>query len=247
MNSQASYSRRQVLGLLGAGAIGSTGISKTANAQEQETPVVSMGNTDFDPIGLHVEPGTTVRFEIEAGSHSATAYEGRIPAAGTPFDSGVHSQGRFEHTFEVPGTYDYYCIPHESMGMVGRIVVGEPGGPAEDTSIPAGAVPDSEAIIEQGAITVDEFDGSSANRDNRMMKSGMINGGGPGWMVLMPLGFVSVLVGAVCAVVYWASRRGTPRAVGEGAALSTLREKYARGDIDEDEFQRRRNHLETET
>lgn len=246
MNSQASSSRRQFLGLLGAGAIGSTGISKTASAQEQETPVVSMGNTDFDPIGLHVEPGTTVRFEIEAGSHSATAYEGRIPAAGTPFDSGVHSQGRFEHTFEVPGTYDYYCIPHESMGMVGRIVVGEPGGPAEDTSIPAGAVPDSEAIIEQGAITVDEFDGSSANRDDRMMKGGMKSGGGPGWLVLMPLGFVSVLVGAVGAVVYWASRRGTARAVGEGAALSTHREQSARGDIDEDEFQRRRNHLETE-
>ena len=238
-DSQASSSRRQFLGLLGAGAIGSTGISTTASAQEP--PVVSMGNTDFDPIGLHVEPGTTVRFEIEAGSHSATAYEGRIPAAASPFDSGVLSQGRFDHTFEVPGTYDYYCIPHESMGMVGRIVVGEPGGPAEDTSIPAGAVPDSEAIIEQGAITVDEFDGSSGNRDN-----GMMDGGGPGWMVLMPLGFISALLAAVGAVVYWASRRGTAQAVGEGAALSTLREQYARGDIDEDEFQRRRNNLERE-
>lgn len=245
-SSQARSSRRQFLGLLGAGVIGSTGISTTANAQEPETPVVSMGNTYFDPIGLHVEPGTSVRFEIEAGSHSATAYEGRIPAAAAPFDSGVLSQGGFEHTFDVSGTYDYYCIPHESMGMVGRIVVGEPGGPAEDTSIPEGAVPDSEAIIEQGEITVDEFDGSSGNRNNGMMKGGMMDGGGPGWMVLMPLGFVSALLAAVGAVVYWASRRGTARAVGEGAALSTLREQYARGDIDGDEFQRRRNHLERE-
>lgn len=246
MNSQAGFSRRQFLGLLGGGAIGSTEISTTASAQEQEPPVVSMGNSYFDPIGLHVEPGTTVRFEIEAGSHSATAYEDRIPAAATPFESGVLSQGGFEHTFGVSGTYDYYCILHESMGMVGRIVIGEPGGPAEDAPIPAGAVPDSEAIIEQGAITVDDFDGSSGNRDNGMMKGGMMDGGRPGWMVLMPLGFISVLVGTVGAVVYWASRRGTARAVGDGAALSTFREQYARGDIDEDEFQRRRNHLERE-
>jgi len=29
----------------------------------QETPVVKMGNNYFEPIGLHIEPGTTVRFE----------------------------------------------------------------------------------------------------------------------------------------------------------------------------------------
>lgn len=256
MNSRARSSRRQFLGLLGAGAIGSTGISTTTGAQKQENPVISMGNTYFDPIGLYVEPGTTVRFEIEAGSHSATAYEGRIPTAATPFDSGVLSQGGFEQTFDVSGTYDYYCIPHESMGMVGRIVVGEPGGPAEDGSIPAGAVPDSEEIVERGTIAVDEFDGASGNQDkgmmgdgmmrDGMMRDGMMDGGGPGWMVLMPIGFVSVLLAAVGTVVYWASRRGTARAVSEGSALSTLREQYARGDIDEDEFQRRRDHLETE-
>jgi plastocyanin len=27
-------------------------------------------------------------------------------------------------TLTVPGVYDYYCIPHEAAGMVGRIVVG---------------------------------------------------------------------------------------------------------------------------
>ena len=27
------------------------------------------------------------------------------------------------------GVYDYFCLPHEAAGMVGRIVVGRPGGP----------------------------------------------------------------------------------------------------------------------
>ena len=38
-----------------------------------------------------------------------------------------------EYTFEVEGTYDYYSRRHEVIGMVGRIVVGSPGGPGEQT------------------------------------------------------------------------------------------------------------------
>ena len=30
-------------------------------------------------------------------------------------------------TLTVEGVYDYYCVPHEHAGMVGRIIVGEPG------------------------------------------------------------------------------------------------------------------------
>ena len=28
--------------------------------------------------------------------------------------------------FTVTGVYDYFCIPHEEAGMVGRIIVGSP-------------------------------------------------------------------------------------------------------------------------
>jgi hypothetical protein len=35
----------------------------------------------------------------------------------------------FDVTFTVEGVYDYYCLPHEAAGMVGRIVVGQPSGP----------------------------------------------------------------------------------------------------------------------
>jgi hypothetical protein len=33
----------------------------------------------------------------------------------------------FELTLTVPGIYDYYCIPHEHAGMVGRLVVTKEG------------------------------------------------------------------------------------------------------------------------
>jgi plastocyanin len=121
----------------------------------------------FDPIGLFVESGDTVTFEIQSGNHSATAYQNgngpasvtRIPEGAQAFDSGTLSEqgATFEHTFETTGTFDYYCIPHKSLGMVGRIVVGEPGGPAEGSMPPDGKVPQSQTIVDEGRVPYSDF------------------------------------------------------------------------------------------
>jgi plastocyanin len=90
----------------------------------------------FDPIGLHVKPGTTVRWLVRENVHTTTAYHPRndrhplrIPERATPWDSGflVDPGAHFDVTLTAPGVYDYYCMPHEAAGMVGRIVVGNPG------------------------------------------------------------------------------------------------------------------------
>jgi len=92
----------------------------------------------FDPVGLWVAPGTTIRWTIAENVHTVTAYHPdndnhslRIPEAAAPFDSDylVNPGDRFEITLSEPGTYDYFCAPHEQGGMVGRIIVGMPGGP----------------------------------------------------------------------------------------------------------------------
>src|SRR5918993_1633075 len=94
----------------------------------------------FDPIGLRIEPGQTVRWIMaSAGNpHTTTAYHPgnanrslRIPETATPWDSGflVNPRDMFEFTLTDEGVYDYFCLPHEAAGMVGRIVVGRPGGP----------------------------------------------------------------------------------------------------------------------
>lgn len=89
----------------------------------------------FDPVGLWVPVGATVRWVLHSGVHGATAYHPaffgkplRIPKEAKPWDSGMLSvPGQwYAYTFTVEGVYDYYCLPHEAMGMVGRIVVGEP-------------------------------------------------------------------------------------------------------------------------
>jgi plastocyanin len=89
----------------------------------------------FDPIGILINSGDTVRWVIRANVHTIAAYHPdndnhslRIPAAATPWDSGylVNSGDSFEIKLIVPGVYDYFCAPHEHAGMVGRIVVDHP-------------------------------------------------------------------------------------------------------------------------
>jgi plastocyanin len=95
----------------------------------------------FSPERVQVAPGTTVRWvnDSEVG-HTVTAYEGRIPERAGYFASGgfedergarndvrgglLDAGERYEHTFEVEGEYGYFCVPHESSGMTGTVVVG---------------------------------------------------------------------------------------------------------------------------
>jgi len=108
------------------------------------------GQYFFDPAGVFVPKGGTVRWEFAFSGGvgalmgvSVTAFhpanenhELRIPETAKPFDSGPMNRAadgfiRFEQTFDVEGTYDYFSSTHEAIGMVGRIVVGRPGGPGE--------------------------------------------------------------------------------------------------------------------
>lgn len=102
----------------------------------------------FNPIGLLVAPGTTIRWTNtdKSNSHTATAYhpalygrQARIPEGAEPWDSDYLLPGEsFEVTLSVAGVYDFYCVPHEHAGMVGRIIVGEPTGePYPDVEVDA--------------------------------------------------------------------------------------------------------------
>lgn len=166
-----------VLGLSGVAAAqnesGNASASETAGNQtgnqteggggEPTTHEVAMitegSDFIFDPIGLHIQPGDTVTWVLESGTHTSTAYEDRIPEGAEAWDSGNMSQegAEFSHTFEQEGTYDYYCTPHKQLGMIGRIVVGEPGGPAEEDTPPdtpptSGEFPSSDIIVDQGSL-----------------------------------------------------------------------------------------------
>lgn len=92
----------------------------------------------FDPVGLYLaHVGQTVRWHCVAGVHTTTAYYPanghhslRIPKGAKPWNSGFLQPGQtFDYKFTVAGVYDYFCMPHELAGMVGRIIVVTPTGP----------------------------------------------------------------------------------------------------------------------
>jgi plastocyanin len=115
--------------------------------------VTNDSGTHFEPHVVRVNPGGSITWELESGTHTTTAYHPdndrplRMPEGAIPWDSGMLSEqgATFEHTFETEGVYDYVCVPHESTGMLGSVIVGEPDahdqpGLAEPQgSIPEGA------------------------------------------------------------------------------------------------------------
>ena len=74
----------------------------------------------FAPQELEVEAGTTVTWSNEdPGTHTVTSGEveqgtsGVTQAPDGRFDSGtIAGDGSFEHTFDEPGTYPYFCALH---------------------------------------------------------------------------------------------------------------------------------------
>jgi len=162
-NRTNEVGRRRFLQAAG-GVVGASigAVSSTGRAHTPSFVTVGMDNGEFamQPVGLHLaHPGDTVVFEAGDGApHTTTAYEDRIPDDATPWDSGILAAGdTFEVTLDVPGTYDYYCDPHRAQGQVGRVVVGQPGGPAEETAIPdspaTGSVPPGDVIEEEGEVS----------------------------------------------------------------------------------------------
>lgn len=87
-----------------------------------EVEVQAIDNS-FRPQNIQVEPGTTVTWSNDGrNEHDVLPTEGD--------DWGVEVEdfepgATYEHTFDDPGVYDYYCSLHgtKTAGMIGTVVV----------------------------------------------------------------------------------------------------------------------------
>jgi plastocyanin len=106
---------------------------------EPGTVLMSGGNS-YTPAEVTVQAGENLEFRNESGAaHSVTAYDEGIPSDAAYFSSGnfnseeaaregvgatlIKPDDSFEIVLDEPGTYRYFCIPHESQGMKGSITV----------------------------------------------------------------------------------------------------------------------------
>ncbi len=71
--------------MVGGTAAAQESDTETASGETHEVSMVTSDDGDyyFDPIGLHVQPGDTIRWTIESGSHNVVSYDERIPEAPT--------------------------------------------------------------------------------------------------------------------------------------------------------------------
>ena len=131
--------RRTFLAGLGAGAASLAGCTASGSSEYD----VGMSSSAFVPAQITVSAGETVVWEnTSARPHTVTLYEGSHPEgaeyfASGGFDSeqaardawpgagGIVSGETYSHTFELPGEYVYFCIPHEPARMVGTVTVTE--------------------------------------------------------------------------------------------------------------------------
>jgi plastocyanin len=136
--------------VVGTSVAGATTVAtRPAVAQSATEHLVEMPDSlVFDPASLTVAPGDTVVWRTTGNvGHSVTAYEDDLPEGAEYFASGgfgsesaarrayprgdVPAGGEYRHSFEVEGDYEYFCIPHESVGMVGTIRVRAGGASVE--------------------------------------------------------------------------------------------------------------------
>ena len=110
-------------------AASSASSAKTASKAEASTPAdreleVSLMDANseykFNPEQLTFTVGETVKLNLTSQSefHSFTVDDLDIDV-----EVEAETTESLTFTFDKPGTYDIICIPHESLGMIGTIVV----------------------------------------------------------------------------------------------------------------------------
>jgi len=87
----------------------------------------------YAPGKVSIKAGESVRWENDgetvhsvstAAANAQNPKDTAMPKGAVSFDSGfIPPGGDYSYTFTVPGTYRYFCLPHEKAGMVGVVIV----------------------------------------------------------------------------------------------------------------------------
>ncbi|HUY60948.1 MAG TPA: plastocyanin/azurin family copper-binding protein [Candidatus Dormibacteraeota bacterium] len=105
----------------------------TAATAKSSVTVDATTSLKFIPATACLKAGGTVTW-VNTGAipHTTTdepalasnKADAALPAGATGWNQLLpHGGSKFTLTLKVPGTYKYFCIPHELLGMVGQITV----------------------------------------------------------------------------------------------------------------------------
>lgn len=90
-----------------------------------ETVEVTIQDYVYTPSTVVIRPGDTVKW-INKVDNQHTITSGKDGVADGLWDSKRLNNGQsFSYTFEKPGTYTYFCVPHSVFKMNGAVEVKE--------------------------------------------------------------------------------------------------------------------------
>ncbi len=67
--------------------------------------------------------GNIFHTTTDSSSLAANPADAGLPSGASTWNQPLNPGGSFSLKLTVPGTYKYFCIPHESLGMLGQITV----------------------------------------------------------------------------------------------------------------------------
>ncbi|MEM7165659.1 MAG: plastocyanin/azurin family copper-binding protein [Planctomycetota bacterium] len=104
-----------------------TGLVGTIIVNPFEVEVEVVDNA-FTPEHVTIFAGDRIRWQWIEGSHTATSGASSNPAdnPGALFNAfSTVAQPVFTHVFADAGFFPYFCVPHETIGMIGSVTVQE--------------------------------------------------------------------------------------------------------------------------
>lgn len=125
--------RRTGLKLMGAGVLAASPLKAVAESHAT-VHEVQMLNKDpetgdsmvFEPDIVRAQPGDTIRFVATDRGHNSQSNDDMLPEGAEGWNGKINSD--VEVVLETEGAYGFYCTPHQSIGMVGLILVGDVSG-----------------------------------------------------------------------------------------------------------------------
>lgn len=109
----------------GVSFLGTPAAANTASCEFVPDHIVEVSSNQFTPADITIQVDESVRWINTGGFHNVNGGTDIFPDNPEGFSSGDASNEAwvFDHTFTVPGVYDYQCDPHADLGMVGTVTV----------------------------------------------------------------------------------------------------------------------------
>ncbi len=161
----------------GSTVFGSPGLVEDSGCDSGPSGIiVTTDGLTFVPADITINQGETITFTNGGGTHNANGSKDAYPDNPVGFTSGPPSSDSwvYEHTFNLPGFYEYRCDLHIGAGMEGSVTV----IPAQDNSdLRITEVFYNSSIIPDSLEFIELFNAgtSAANLENYKLTSSSID------------------------------------------------------------------------